>query len=164
MLHLTPDTQVVIIGPPGSGKTLVGNVLAETSGLPLYSTDRFLGDGHVRALYTVMEMCGDSGWIVEGMIGYRMLRKRKQLKLPAPDIVIQLDATDEQIEQSYEDRGLHCPLSHVKRFCAAHDSVLADYWRLDGAEPRIWVHSKSRYVYHLIGGGPAGTASNDSSR
>lgn len=163
MLHLADTSTVVIIGPPGSGKTHVGLVLAESSGLPLYSTDRFLGDGHVQALYTVMRVIGDEGWIVEGMVGYRMLRKRKQLGMPAPDVVIQLTASDEQIERSYTERNKRCSLPHVKAFCKAHESVMKDYLLLDGEEPRIWIHAHSPHVCHLIGGGPHGTASSDSS-
>jgi len=161
MLGLCAATQVVIIGPPGSGKTYVGTVLAEQSGLPLYSTDKFLGDGHVKALYAVMELAGDEGWIIEGMVGYRLLRKRKQLGLPAPDLVIELGASDQQITASYAERGKHCNLRHIRNFCAAHDSVLKDYWQLDGEEPRIWIYSKSAHICHLIGGGPEGTANSD---
>lgn len=163
MLHLHERSTVVIIGPPGSGKTHVASVLAESSGLPVYCTDGFLGDGHVAALYALMKAVGDDGWIVEGMIGYRFLRKRKQLSLPAPDIVIQLDASDEQISQAYAARGKTCNLKIIRNFCAAHEKVLNDYLRLDGDEPQIWVHANSQHLCHLIGGGPAGQSSNDES-
>jgi hypothetical protein len=163
MLHLRDHSTVVVIGPPGSGKTHVGRLLAESSGLPLYSTDKFLGDGHVAALYTLMRVVGDTGWIVEGMVGYRFLRKRKQLGLPAPDIVIQLDASDEQIRKSYADRQKNVNLNHLKGFCAAHDKVLSDYLLMDGEQPRIWVHANSFHICHLIGGGPEGTAKSEAS-
>lgn len=163
MLHLHEHSTVVVIGPPGSGKTHVATVLAESSGLPMYSTDKFLSDGHVAALYFVMQAIGDTGWIVEGMVGYRFLRKRKQLGLPAPDIVIQLDATDEQIKQSYDERGKHCDIAVIRKFCKAHDKVLQDYISLDGHEPRIWVHACSRHIGHLIAGGPSGTGQSEAS-
>jgi hypothetical protein len=163
VLHLTPTTTVVIIGPPGSGKTTVGELLAEQSELPLYSTDKYLGYGHLHALYYIIREVGDVGWIVEGMIGYRLLRKRKQLGMPAPDIVIQLDARDDEIQQAYRARNKFCNLAHVKNFCKAHETVLKEYKLLDGDMPKVWVHTKSRNVCHLIGGGPAGRANNDSS-
>lgn len=164
MLHLTDSSTVVVIGPPGSGKTTVGLLLAEHSGLPLYSTDHYLGNGHVEALYAIMQALGDKGWIVEGMIGYRLLRKRRQLKMKPPDVVIQLDATDQQIAQTYRDRNKVVNLRHLKAFCSAHESVLEDYWLLDGAMPKVWIHSSSPYALRLIGGGPDGTAKSDSSK
>lgn len=163
MLYLTSTSTVVVIGPPGSGKTTVGRLLAERSGLPLYSTDNYLGDGHVAALYMVMKAIGDEGWIVEGMIGYRMLRKRKEFGLPAPDIVIELDATDDQIVRSYRERGKQCSLPHIRGFIKAHESVLHDYYAMDGEMPGIWIHSTSPHIAYLIGGGPDGTANNEAS-
>ena len=163
MLHLQEHSTVVVIGPPGSGKSYVAHVLAENSGLPVYCTDKFLGDGHVAALYALMKSLGDTGWIVDGMIGYRFLRKRKQLRLPAPDIVIQLDASDEQIERAYAARGKPCNIKVLRNFCAAHDKVLDDYLLLDGEEPRIWVHANSYHLCHLIGGGPSGTGQSEAS-
>jgi adenylate kinase family enzyme len=163
MLHLAANSTVVVIGPPGSGKTTVGKLLAETSELPLYSTDTYLGAGHVEALYAIMQLLGDEGWIVEGMIGYRLLRKRKQLRMTAPDIVIQLDASDRDIAEAYRQRGTHCDIAKVRAFCKAHETVLDDYVAMDGDMPRVWIHSKSPHLCHLIGGGPQGTARNDSS-
>lgn len=163
MLHITPNTTVVVIGPPGSGKSHVGELLAEQTGLPLYSTDTYLGYGHLQALYYIMQEIGDVGWIVEGMIGYRLLRKRKQLGMPAPDIVIQLDATDDEIRAAYRKRDKFCNLAHIKNFCKAHETVLREYRLMDGDMPKAWIHAHSPQACHLIGGGPFGTANKDSS-
>jgi deoxyadenosine/deoxycytidine kinase len=163
MLYINDASTVVVIGPPGSGKSYVAHLLAENSGLPVYCTDKFLGDGHVAALYGLMQAVGDDGWIVEGMIGYRFLRKRKQLKLPAPDIVIQLDASDEQIARAYAARGKPCNIKVLRNFCAAHEKVMSDYLLLDGEAPKIWVHANSYHLCHLIGGGPSGTGQSEAS-
>lgn len=168
MLHLSPTSTVVVIGPPGSGKTHVGALLAESSGLPLYSTDEYLSDGHVAALYLVMKAIGDRGWIVEGMIGYRLLRKRAEYGLPPVDIVIELEATDSQITDAYRARGRKCDIAKIRSFCAAHESVLEDYFLLDAERPKVWIHADSRHICplisDLIGGGPDGNASSDSSK
>ena len=150
MLHLNDQNKVVIIGPPGSGKTHVATVLGESSDLPIYRTDKFLGDGHVKALYSVIDATGDEGYIIEGMIGYRLLRKLKQLKLPAPDIVIQLEADDFMIEESYAKRNKVVNLNRLKTFCKAHEKVLDDYYKLDGEEPAIWIHGSSQHVTKLL--------------
>lgn len=161
MLHLAPDSTVVVIGPPGSGKTHVGELLAETSGLPLYSTDTFLDNGAVEALYVLMRACGDKGWIVEGMIGYRLLRKRAQLGMPPPHIVIELEASDQQIIDAYRCRNKHCDIAVIRRFCRSHEKILSDYLLLDHNRPRIWIHANSFHLHHLIGGGPEQDAISD---
>ena len=161
MLHLMETSQVVIIGPPGSGKTQVGELLSEESGLPLYSTEEFLGNMHCTALYAAMQATEEIGYILEGMVGYRWLRQLHQLNLPAPDVVIQLDATDEQIQRSYYLRGKHCNMSRLKRFCAAHEKVLSEYVRLDNSLPTIWIYGNSEELGHLIEGGPCGKEPSD---
>lgn len=168
MLHLAPTSTVVVLGPPGSGKSHVGTLLAESSGLPLYSTDEYLTDGHVAALHLVMQAIGDRGWIVEGMIGYRLLRKRAEFGMPPVDIVIELEATDQQIADAYRARDERCDIAKIRRFCKAHETVLRDYLLLDKERPKVWVHANSRHLVALlngrIGGGPDGKASSDSSR
>lgn len=161
MLYLHDKSMVVVIGPPGSGKSHVGQLLAEQSGLPLYSTDEFLNNGAVEALYAVMQATGDEGFIIEGMVGYRWLRKRKQLRLPAPDIVIQLEASDAEIARSYEQRSKRVSLQRIKTFCRSHEKILDDYYILDGDLPKVWVHGNSTAIAHLIEGGPAGAAPSD---
>jgi energy-coupling factor transporter ATP-binding protein EcfA2 len=117
MLSLHEESVVVVIGPPGSGKSKVGNLLAESSGLPLYSTEELTtGNKALTALKTIMHLCGDEGFIMEGMIGYRWLRKHKEMELPCPDIVIQLDASDEEIEDAMSKRDKHCNTKLIRKF------------------------------------------------
>jgi|MDSV01.2.fsa_nt_gb hypothetical protein len=152
MLSLHETSKVIVIGPPGSGKTKVGNLLGADSGLPVYSTDQFSGTPHVKALHAVMRACGDKGFVLEGLIGYKWLRKRKQLGLPNPDVVVQLSATDKEIERSYERRGKTCNLQLIHRFVEAHDKILEDFYLLDGDLPRIHIHGSSSQIVYLIAG------------
>ncbi len=151
MLSLHEESVVVVIGPPGSGKSKVGNLLAESSGLPLYSTEELTtGNKALTALKTIMHLCGDEGFIMEGMIGYRWLRKHKEMELPCPDIVIQLEASDEEIEDAMSKRDKHCNTKLIRKFCAAHEKVLEDYYLLDEERPKVWIHGNSTQVAHLI--------------
>ena len=154
MLSLHEKSKVLVIGPPGSGKTSVGTLLGADSGLPVYSTDEYTGSPQVKALYTVIQACGDEGFIVEGLIGYKWLRKRKQYSLPNPDIVIQLDATDEQIRRSYKLRNKKgCDLERIRRYVESHDDILNDnFYLLDGDIPRIHIHGTSSQIAYLIAG------------
>jgi len=151
MLSLHEDSVVIIIGPPGSGKSVVGNLLAESSGLPLYSTEELTtGNKALTALKAIMHLCGDEGFIMEGMIGYRWLRKQKEMELPMPDIVIQLDASDDEIEVAMASRDKHCNVKLIRKFCSAHEKVLADYYLLDEDRPKVWIHGNSESVAHIL--------------
>ena len=152
MLSLKENSKVVVVGPPGSGKTKVGNLLGADSGLPVYSADNFIGTPHVQALHAVMQACGDDGFIIEGLIGYKWLRKRKRLGLPNPDIVIQLSASDQQIRDAYKKRGKPCNLTLITKFIEAHDKILEEYYLLDGDLPRIYLHGTSPQIAYLIAG------------
>ena len=153
MLSLHETSKVLVIGPPGSGKTTVGTLLGSDSGLPVYSTDQYTGSPQVQALYKVMQACGDEGFIVEGLIGYKWLRKRRQLSLPNPDIVIQLEATDEQIEKSCKRHNKPCNLSSIRKYIEGHDDILNDdFYLLDGDLPRIHIHGSSSQIAYLIAG------------
>ena len=87
---------------------------------------------------------------MEGMIGYRWLRKHREMKLPCPDIVIQLEASDEEIEDAMARRDKHCNTKLIRKFCAAHEKMLDDYYLLDDERPKVWIHGNSTQVAHLI--------------
>ena len=161
MLALTDTSVVLVIGPPGSGKAQLADTLGESSGLPVYSTDRFVGTTGLIAISTVIEVAEDKGFIVEGPVCYRWLRKRKQLKLRPPDIVISLTATDEEIEEAASSHSRYCDVQRIKAFHIAHERFLDNYLMLDQDKPTIWVHGDSNHLRSLIEGGPSGTSNRD---
>ena len=135
MLRLSTASTVVVCGPMGcKATTAVTMVLAEQSGLPIYSTESYTGKGHVDALFEVISHLGDEGWIVAGALSYPVLRRGPVTA------ILQL-------------AGAKMPSK----------KILRDYVLLDGEEPRWWINAKSDQLAALlrIDGGPSGKESKD---
>lgn len=99
--NITHD-KVVIIGFAKSGKTTFANKLKKCPELKdhkFFHTDVY-GErhGHVPALYALIEelnvrsQAGDQKWIIEGVMGVRLLRKieQKNLKVHRPDLIVEM--------------------------------------------------------------------------
>jgi len=162
-LPLCKHSRIAVIGPPGSGKESVGVLLAEQTGLPLYTSHTFFGDTHIMALGAVMDEVEEEGWIVAGMFAYRFIRRGERLGLSQPDVIIDMPATREQIRTSYKQRGKRCTLKRIVRYCEQAAGDLDDYMILDDIEPGIYIRSDSPIIERLIGGGPSGRRKRDSS-
>ena len=87
---------IVIIGSPASGKTTLGKALAAKYGQKLIQADDYMQHGYKEALYVMLAdlIEIDEPVIVEGMQGYRLLRKGVELGNFYPDVVIELQVTD----------------------------------------------------------------------
>lgn len=53
---------VVLIGPPGSGKTTVGGLLAERLGVPLHDTDQAIEAAEGRSISDIFVMDGEAAF------------------------------------------------------------------------------------------------------
>lgn len=136
MLHLHPTSRVAIIGDDEPSKC-VADLLAEASGLSIYSTDNYLGEGHEAALLAIMNLAGDDGWIVRGEIAPYMIKGCRHLNTEPPDFVIDL-TNNKELE--------------------------GEYCRLDNSLPTIWLSVSSDSADRLINGGPFGTSDKNPGR
>jgi hypothetical protein len=130
MLYLCDSSKVAIIGEDEPSQIL-SNLLADYSGLAVYSTDCKAGIDNANLMLGIMEMSGDNGWIVRGPIAEDMVYACLENDLPPPDYVIDLTG-DGKFENQYR--------------------------KLDDSCPPIWLSIRAN---HLIGGGPSGTSSSD---
>jgi deoxyadenosine/deoxycytidine kinase len=95
-IELPKKGNVVIIGYAATGKTTFSNTLKFDGSL--YHTDDYIPYGFEQALYVLMDdLKKDKAplKVIEGILGYRLLRKGLQLQNFYADLVIVCEATKE---------------------------------------------------------------------
>lgn len=139
----TPITgmNVVIIGYPATGKTHFSRLLAERNPTHrLFHTDDYLlRYNGVEAMYACMgevieAIEAGTPTIVEGIAGYRMLRKGVQLGTYYPQIVFEMTAPLEQIERTYrtDPNRSADKVKNLAAFCKAQDTIKNQYLSIAG--------------------------------
>lgn len=138
---------VVIIGYPATGKTYFSKLLAERNPTHrLFHTDDYLlRYNGVEAMYACMgevieAIEAGTPTIVEGIAGYRMLRKGVQLDSYYPHIVFEMLAPFEQIKRTYRNDPNRSAdkVKNLPAFCKAQDTIKKDYLTTVPSLPR-WV-------------------------
>ncbi len=136
------NKNVLIIGPPASGKTTLAKELYKQNRTThnLHHSDDYMAHGYEQALYVLMEVLNHPVLtIVEGVQGYRLLRKGAQLGTYAPDLVIEMEVTREQQAAIYESERDPAKLKYLKGFANAHQKILNDYFELVGDARPEWI-------------------------
>ena len=139
---------VVIIGHPATGKTWLGKALAAITGRQVIHTDDYIQYGHVEGLYVLLDelQAMEGPHLVEGVMGYRLLRKGAQTGLYYPDVVIHLTVPAECVERTYRQvRKEPEKLPGVKRLGMACDTVLRDYLEMNNPHPPVWWDVQNEY-------------------
>jgi hypothetical protein len=138
---------IVIIGSPASGKTTFGKALAAKHGQRLIHTDDYMQHDYKTALYVMLAdlIEIDEPVIVEGMQGYRLLRKGVELGNFFPDVVIELSVTDEQVERVYRTERKAEKLPKLSAFNKMHQTILANYKAMENPHPPQWIEVKNDY-------------------
>lgn len=121
---------VVVIGPPGSGKTTFANQFGETH--LIIHTDDYIPYGYKEALYVLLHDLEKVKFLkrpllIEGVLGYRLLRKGVELNCFYPDVVIELTVTPERQAEIYAKERDAEKLKYLKGFARTHAKILADY-------------------------------------
>lgn len=134
---------VVIIGCPASGKTTLGKALAERTGRDVIHTDDYMEHGYKQSMYAVLAdlMMRDENTappIIEGVQGYRLLRKGVELDCFYPDVVIELHVTPEQVARVYREQRSEKKAGSLIAFNKMHETILADYRAMDNPRPPAW--------------------------
>jgi len=134
------NKNVLIIGPPASGKTTLALELKKVNYHELIHTDDYIDFGYEQALYVMMDDIPQGvPTIIEGILGYRLLRKGVQTGKYFPDLVIEMEVTREQQAAIYENERDPKKLQYLKGFAAAHNKILNDYFELIGVCKPEWV-------------------------
>lgn len=139
---------VAIIGHPATGKTWLGKALAAATGRQVIHTDDYIRYGNVEGLYVLLEelQTMEGPHLIEGVMGYRLLRKGAQTGLYYPDVVIHLTVPAECVERTYwQVRKEPEKLPGVKRLGMACDTVLRDYLEMNNPHPPVWWDVQNEY-------------------
>lgn len=139
------DKNVLIIGCPASGKTYLSK-LFNTSHKVIH-TDDYIHFGYVDAMYAVLDdivSCEDKT-IVEGVQGYRLLRKGIQLDCYYPDLVVQMVITEKKMLDVYRKERDKEKAKYLAGFNKMHEKILKDYLVMQNARQPIWIVIENEY-------------------
>ena len=138
---------ILIIGNPASGKTYVSGLLPATHHTIIH-TDDYIQYGHVDSLSKLLDDMEqiEGNTLIEGVLGYRLLRKGVELGVYFPDIVIELQTSPECVEMTYTQQRQPEKLKNLKGFTAGLGSVLRGYKEMFNPFPPIWIQVKNEYV------------------
>lgn len=143
------NKNVLIIGPPASGKTTLAKELSKQYlNHQLIHTDDYIHWGYEPALYALIGDIAKQFYntIIEGVLGYRLLRKGVQLDCYYPDLVIEMQITAEQQARIYQQERDAKKLQYLKGFAATHEKILHDYFELIGDRKPEWIKINVRNV------------------
>jgi energy-coupling factor transporter ATP-binding protein EcfA2 len=134
--------RIVIIGHPASGKTTLSDAIAKVDPLKraVWHTDDFMAHGWEGSLYAMIAAINlEAPYIIEGVQGYRLLRKMVEFGLELPDVIISVSASDTDINKRYKERGKTAPKGTGK----ALDTIWYDFLRICPNTPPVIHHNTS---------------------
>ena len=143
------DKNVLIIGPPASGKTWLSELLPHWSHLSIH-TDNYMQFGYNAAMYECLnDICkthkNSINTLVEGIQGYRLLRKGVELDCYYPDIVIELEISEKRMHETYKKERDPKKIKYLQSFNAAHQTILEDYFSLPNEKKPEWIKVYNDY-------------------
>lgn len=119
---------VLIIGYPASGKTWLANKMHKPTH-QLIHTDSTVSGGYFMGCYEALTAVqfATKPTIVEGVQGYRMLRKGAEYASYYPDIVIEMQISNSRMMQTYMRERDEKKIKYLKQFNDTHAKILNEY-------------------------------------
>jgi len=130
---------VLIIGCPASGKTYLFNKFKTAN--KKFHTDDYRDYGFEQSMYEVLDdiKATKEKTIVEGIQGYRMLRKGVQLDCYYPDVVIELIISEQQMIDTYTKERDEKKIKYLRGFNKSHNKIISDYLQLENNHKPEWI-------------------------
>ena len=130
---------VLIIGFPASGKTTLAELLNSENHTLIHSDD-YMQFGFKESLYELLKDLEniEGNTIIEGVMGYRLLRKGVELNSYYPDVVLELKVTEATVRRRYLDRDTK-KLNGALSMCKSCTKILGDYEKLTNTRAPIWI-------------------------
>jgi len=138
---------ILIIGCPASGKSWLAKKIYKPTH-EIIHTDKFSEDGYHLGMYGALTayQFAKKKTIIEGIHGYRMLRKGVEYANYLPDIVINLSITEKRMLEVYEKERDVEKVKYLKQFNNSHKKILSDYFdnQLEDSKP-LWIEVSNDY-------------------
>jgi hypothetical protein len=132
-LHQLQNTDVVIIGQPASGKSYLSELLKGEMQI-LFHTDDYIKHGYEQSIYVLLEDLkknNDKPRLVEGVGGYRLLRKGLQTGTFFPRVIINVQITSVKSRQIYEQERSDKDYKKVEAMIKGNEKVYQEYLNTD---------------------------------
>lgn len=131
------DKNVLIIGNAGSGKTYLTSLINSENHNVLH-TDDYIVHGFEQSMYKCLEDICKSGskTIVEGIQGYRLLRKGVELKNYYPDVLIIIECSEQTQRDVYQIRGPE-KIESILKMNKANETVFQKYLSMSNPQKPI---------------------------
>lgn len=139
--YFKDNKEILVIGWPASGKT----TFTESLEMPVIHTDDYMQYGFKDSVYVLLEDLEkpiEGIRVVEGMLGYRLLRKGAETGSYRPDMVIEIKASQISIDARYKESRDPSKLKDVEKMMKGNETILdgyADLLRQKGLELPKWV-------------------------
>jgi hypothetical protein len=136
---------VLIIGCPASGKTYLSSKF-NTEHLKIH-TDDYLIFGWRQGMYEALKAikAANTFTLVEGVHGYRLLRKGVELDCYYPDVVIQLIISEERMMKTYINERDRNKIKYLRSFNDTYNKILLEYFSLKNKHRPEWIKLLNQY-------------------
>lgn len=139
------NKNVLIFGPPASGKTTFSLELHKVNPRhKLIHIDSYSKYGYQDSIYILIsdlrKITGPT--IVEGVQGYRLLRKGQQMGSYRPDLVIEVSVSSEAVERTYTNERDPNKLKYLKDFNRRQQNILMEYKAMCMGNLPEWINMK----------------------
>lgn len=151
MIPQLKGKNVLIIGCPASGKTFLSNKLKAQNpdDHKLFHTDDYMGYGYKDSLYRLLDdvqkIQSHTKTLIEGIQGYRLLRKGVELNCYYPDIVIELSVSEGRMIKTYREERTGKSVDSLHSFNKMHDKILNDYFAMHNPHKPQWIKLNNEY-------------------
>lgn len=136
---------ILILGCPASGKTHLANLFDTAH--QKFHTDDYIQHGYEQSLYVLLRdvvACPDKT-LIEGIQGYRLLRKGVQLDNYYPDMVIELIISEEQMMRTYKGERDEKKIKYLSGVNKSHAKILSDYHAMDNPHKPEWIQVDNKF-------------------
>lgn len=134
---------VLIIGFPASGKTTLAELLNSENHTLIHSDD-YMQFGFKESLYELLKDLEkiEGNTIIEGVMGYRLLRKGVELNSYFPNIVIEMKVIEATVKKRYQARD-PTKLNGALSMCKSCMKILGDYEKMTNTKNPLWIEIKN---------------------